>query len=109
MRRTRLCIVARPMSRLSDRARHGLLLILAIGTLAGCDKIDGRNRNRSGSRMFRDSNFVGAVGEYEKAVPGAAAPPIHYNLALAYSKVFRPGYEKPVRLDAEGSLACQLI
>lgn len=102
---------------MSDRLHHQrVFAITAISTLAvvilgaaGCDKIDGRNRNRAGNRAFKESNFVTAVGEYERSLTEIDDPVIHFNLGLAYSKVFRPGYEKPVRLDVEGSYACKYV
>src|SRR5262245_49136466 len=109
---SRICIVPRSMSRFSDGAKRSTFLaMLVITALLGsaCQKIEGRNGNRKGNRLFREMQFVDAAAEYEKALkllgdsttdPKATAkyPVIHYNLALAYSKMYRPGYDKPILL-----------
>lgn len=112
MHPTRICIVARPMSRRLDGIRPLLALaalcVLAVGTM-GCKELDGRNRVRKGNRDFRETKFIDAVAEYEKALTTVDDPIVHYNLGLAYSKVFKPGLEKPVRLGVKGTFACDTI
>lgn len=87
------------------------LLVITSSMLAGvgCEELDGRSRTRKGNRYFRDTKFVDAVAEYEKALQQVKSPIIHYNLALAYAKVFKPGQDKPVRLGHKGSFACTVI
>src|SRR5689334_11049085 len=104
-----ICIVARPMSR--DRALTSIFAIAVFCLLCttGCDELDGRNRTRQGNRMFRETKFVDAVSEYEKALKTVDDPIIHYNLGLAYSKVFKPGVDKPMRLGIKGTFACDVI
>lgn len=101
------------MSRTPDRALRTTLVIalISVGSLTaiGCDELDGRNRTRTGNRHFRETKFVDAVAEYEKALTTVKSPIIHYNLGLAYSKVFKPGYDKPVRLGIKGTFACDVI
>jgi tetratricopeptide (TPR) repeat protein len=104
---THICIVARPMSRISIRFASVLLLVVAL--VSGCESLDGRNRNRSGNRLFRETKFVDAAAQYEKALTEVKDPTIDYNLGLAYSKITKPGYEKPILLDVSGSLACTVI
>ena len=108
-----LCIVARPMSRSSGRALATIFGIAAISVASlvsfGCEELDGRSRTRSGNRAFRETRFIDALAEYEKALTTVKDPIIHYNLALAYSKVFKPGVSKPVRLGLAGSAACTSI
>jgi tetratricopeptide (TPR) repeat protein len=101
------------MRRTCDRALRktmyivaGLALVLAT---TGCDALDGRSRNKKGNRLFRTTQFVDAVAEYEQALRQVDDPTIHYNLGLAYSKVFKPGAENRVLLDVVGSPACQVI
>lgn len=109
---TRICIVARLMSRTADRATRTLVLLtaifVAIPTL-GCDKLDGRNRNRKGNRLFHETQFADAAAEYELALPEVNDPVIHYNLGVAYSKVFKPGSDKPVLLGKPGETLCSAI
>lgn len=100
---------------MSERA-GGLTKLLAITAMSvivlgtvGCEQLDGRGRTRKGNRHFRETAFIDAVAEYEKAVTEVDDPIIHYNLGLAYSKVFKSGLDKPVRLGVKGSFACSVI
>ncbi len=99
-----------------SRRLDGWKTILAIAVISavsfgsmGCDELDGRNRTRKGNRLFRETAFIDAVAEYEKALTQVDDPIIHYNLGLAYSKVFKPGLDKPVRLGLKGTFACDAI
>lgn len=116
MHSTQVCIFARPMRQRGGRGPSSILGIASISVVvlgalgaAGCEQLDGRNRTRAGNRLFRETKFVDAVAEYEKALTTVDDPIIHYNLGLAYSKVFKPGYDKPVRLGLKGTLACDVI
>src|SRR5688572_21481368 len=112
---TPLCIVARSMSRFSERARIAgflsvvLVSCVALGGLGGCEQLDGRNRVRQGNRLFGETRFIDAAAEYEKALPVVDDPIIHYNLGLAYSKVFKPGFQGPVLLGTKDEFVCQMI
>jgi tetratricopeptide (TPR) repeat protein len=105
---TQVCIVARLM-RIADRAIVFVALLLLAAT--GCDQLDGRSQNRKGNSAFRETRFVDAVSHYQRAIKEVDDPTIHYNLALAYSKVFKPGGEGDVLIDVVGdeNLACQVI
>jgi tetratricopeptide (TPR) repeat protein len=99
-----------------SRRLDGFKTVLAIAALCalalaslGCNELDGRNRVRKGNRLFRETSFIDAVAEYEKALAEVDDPIVHYNLGLAYSKVFKPGLEKPVRLGVKGELTCDAI
>jgi tetratricopeptide (TPR) repeat protein len=91
-------------------------VLLLVATASGCDQLDGRSRNKKGNHLFRERHFIDAVAEYEKAIKTVDDPIIHYNLALAYSKVFKPGVEDDestkdvdeslVLLDQMGSFVC---
>jgi len=100
------------MSRSPDRALHVILAIAtacSLSMVGGCDELDGRSRTRQGNRMFRETKFIDAVAEYEKALKTVDDPIVHYNLGLAYSKVFKPGVDKPMRLGIKGSFVCDTI
>ncbi|MCX5746656.1 MAG: hypothetical protein NT062_29620 [Proteobacteria bacterium] len=102
------------MSPALARERMPIVIVFTIGSLLtslGCEQLDGRNRNRAANRMFKDSNFATALGEYEKAVKAVDDPIIHYNLGLTYSKVYRVGVgeDKLVRLQREGSETCSRV
>jgi len=121
----RICIVARSMSRISDGAKHSAFIgTLMIAALLGsaCNELDGRNGNRRGNRLFQSMQFIDAATEYEQALkqlgdpdaiknPDAAFkfPVIHYNLGLAYSKMYRPGYDKPILLGEVGEPVCSEV
>ena len=102
------------MSRTSDRAFRALALlgvvVLAMTSL-GCEQLDGRNRNKKGNRYFREMKFIDAVAQYEKALKTVDDPTIHYNVALAYSKIFKPGMETDadLLLGEKGSFVCDQI
>ena len=102
---THICIVARLMR---TGLVASLLVVVAVAT-TGCQQLDGRSRNRKGNAAFREQHFVDAVAQYQKALTEVDLPTIHYNLGLAYSKVFKPGGEGDVLLDVSGSPACQAI
>jgi tetratricopeptide (TPR) repeat protein len=109
-----VCIVPRLMRSTSDRALRLLglvtLLVVTLSSL-GCEQLDGRNRNKKGNRYFREMKFIDAVAEYEKALKTVDEPTIHYNVALAYSKIFKPGMETDadLLLGEKGSFVCDQI
>ena len=103
------------MSRPAERA-VGLATVLLVASssilaLGGCESLDGRNRTRKGNHDFQEKQFVDAAAEYEKALTEVDDPTIHYNLGLAYSKVFKVGGEEKskVLLALQGSFACSAI
>src|SRR5438477_12900893 len=112
---TRLCIVPRSMARIAESAVGiaGVLLVLgsSVVALGGCEQLDGRNRNRKANHLFQEKEFIDAAAQYEKALTEVDEPTIHYNLGLAYSKVFKIGGEEgsKILLDVQGSLACSTI
>jgi tetratricopeptide (TPR) repeat protein len=112
---TPLCIVARSMSRFTERARIAsslsvvLVSCVVLGGLPGCEQLDGRNRVRQGNRLFRETQFIDAAAEYQKALSKVDSPTIHYNLGLAYSKIFKPGFEGSVLLGPKDDFVCQAL
>jgi tetratricopeptide (TPR) repeat protein len=100
---TSICIFARPMS---HRAISVLLLVVAA---SGCSQLDGRNRNRQGNRHFRDGLYPDAVAQYEKSLTEVDDPVIHYNAGLAYQKIFKAGYSKPILLAFQKEDVCSGI
>ena len=115
---TKVCHNPRLMSRTADRAFSAALVLMLVAGAFGCDQLDGRSRNKKGNLHFRERQFIDAVAEYEKALKTVDDPIIHYNVALAYSKIFKPGVEDDAKtpqdesqilLDLQGSLACTQI
>lgn len=86
-----------------------VLAMMAVFASLGCEQLDGRNRTRKGNRLFRDTAFIDSAAEYQKALTEVDDPVIHYNLGLAYSKIFKPGLDKPVRVGVQGTFACNVI
>ncbi len=101
--------------RASRFAAFAAVLTLVV-LAAGCDQLDGRSRNKKGNHHFRERQFHEAVAEYEKALKTVDDPIIHYNLGLAYSKLFKVGVEDNpetkevdeglVLIDVQGSFVC---
>lgn len=85
--------------------------LVAIVASLGCQQLAGRSENRKGSAAFREMRFIEAVAHYEQAVRNVDDPIVHYNLALAYSKVFRQGAQGNVIIDriSSESRACEVI
>lgn len=85
--------------------------IVAVVAAAGCEQLAGRSENRKGNTAFHEMKFAAAVAHFERAIRRVDDPIIHYNLALAYSKVFKQGAEGSVVIDrmALGSGACQAV
>lgn len=85
----------------------GILLMFASVGAIGCDELDGRNRTRQGNRLFRETQFIDAAAEYEKALKTIDDPIIHYNAALTYSKLFKP--DSTLRLGVKGTFVCDTL
>jgi tetratricopeptide (TPR) repeat protein len=102
---------AAPMTsnRLFAIGSSALIVVGVMVSSFGCESLDGRSRNRKGNRLFRETQFVDAAAEYEQALKKVDDPTIHYNLGLAYSKIFRPGLEGKITLDVAGSPGCTQI
>ncbi|MGE5184715.1 MAG: tetratricopeptide repeat protein [Acidobacteriota bacterium] len=94
---------------MSHRALPVLLLVGVVCVGVGCAQLDGRNRNRQGNRLFRDGNYADAIAQFDKALTEVDNPVIHYNIGLAYSKVFKAGYDKPILLAKQSEDACKMI
>jgi tetratricopeptide (TPR) repeat protein len=82
----------------------GILLMFGSVSTTGCEELDGRNRTRQGNRLFRETQFIDAAAEYEKALKTVDDPIIHYNAALTYAKLFKG--DQKVRLGIKGTFVC---
>ena len=97
---------------MTDRRAHAqrlAMLLLVVGVVGACNSLDGRNRNRHGNKLYADGKFVDAVGEFEQALSEVDNPTIHYNCGLAYWKIFRAQYDKPIRLAKTSDEVCSQI
>jgi len=100
------------MSRISDGAKRAALIAMLVSAAllgSACQELEGRNGNRKGNRLFREMQFIDAASEYERALKQVEDPTIHYNLGLAYSKMYRPGYDKPILLGEVTDPVCTEI
>jgi tetratricopeptide (TPR) repeat protein len=99
------------MRRTADRATRIALVLTLVAIALGCDSLDGRSANKQGNRLFRETKFIDAAASYEKALKTVDDPIIHYNLGLAYSKVFKPGAEETAEtiLDVASSFVCKHV
>jgi tetratricopeptide (TPR) repeat protein len=85
-------------------------VLASVAALAGCEQLDGRNRNKQGLRLFRETQFIDAAAQFQRALGEVEDSPIvHYNLGLAYSKVTKNGYDGPVLLGLQGDFVCQTL
>lgn len=89
--------------------RVALAFGVVLGGICGCEQLDGRNRIRKGNRLFRETQFIDSAAEYQSALKEVDDPVIHYNLGLAYSKIFKPGFDAPVLLGTKDDFVCQQI
>lgn len=85
--------------------------VVACAATTGCQQLAGRSENRKGNAAFREMKFVDAVAHYERAIQRVDDPIIHYNLALAYSRLFKPGGAGNIVIDRMASEAgtCQVV
>jgi tetratricopeptide (TPR) repeat protein len=86
-----------------------LVLVIALGRCRRSAETEGRERARNASRLFRAGAYIEAVAEYEQALALVDDTWIHFNLGLAYAKLFQPGLERPLRLGVVGSAVCDAI
>jgi tetratricopeptide (TPR) repeat protein len=104
-----LCIVARPMTWIGNRAGHqtarppsspsrlsSLLLIALLGALVGCDGLQARKAVQEGNFHYKEGRFEVSKELFELALrkePGLEIA--HHNLGLTCAKLFKPGVDTP--------------
>ena len=86
-----------------------VLLGAVLSTGVGCKQIDGRRKAREANAQFRDTHFVDAAATYHVALTTVEDPVLHYNLGLAYQKIFRPAYDGPILLGTKDDPVCTEI
>ncbi|MGE3546301.1 MAG: hypothetical protein AB7L28_20410, partial [Kofleriaceae bacterium] len=106
------------MSRPSDGARFATIIVIVVlcivGGLAGLyfvyrDQLEAREQVRAANQLYTDTKFIEAAATYERALPHVDDPTVHFNLGLAYAKVFKPGVDTPIRLGVVGDWVCSTI
>jgi tetratricopeptide (TPR) repeat protein len=103
------------MSRSARRVSHrsqaptwsklAVLLVLAA-TMVACNSLDARRLNADGVRLFKDGKFRESVEKFESALTKEELATTHYNLGLAYQKLFMPGCNPTKDKDDQGRLRC---
>jgi len=79
------------IARSAMRVVGGLALLAMLFTASGCDELGARRKIKDGNRLYQDGKFEEAVKAFEEAL--ALSPDLeigHYNLGLAYYKLFGP-------------------
>jgi hypothetical protein len=97
------------MSRISDGATRLTVLAMSLAAAllgSACEGLEGRNGVRQGNELFREMQFIDAAAAYQRSLQKVQSPIINYNLGLAYSKIYRPGYDKPIRLGEMSDPVC---
>jgi tetratricopeptide (TPR) repeat protein len=92
--------------------RRLALAIVLGGVVAGpaCKELDGRSTNRQGTRLYREMQFIDSAATFEHALTTVDHPIIHYNAALAYSKVAgAKSSDEIIRLGVQGDDVCTRI
>lgn len=114
-RRDLFDIVTRPMNSNPNhqvtRRPWGYRVVLVVSALIlcstsiGCEEISARREIQEGNKQFERGKYEEAVTLFEQALTKAPhLDTAHYNAALAYKKLFRPGVETPENLGyAESS------
>jgi tetratricopeptide (TPR) repeat protein len=97
------------MSRTATRLVLMLAVMAVVAPSLGCEQLDIRRHNSAGKRFFGQARYAEAAGEFETALKTENTPLIHYNLAVAYSRIFKPGYDGIVELTHKNSPACAVI
>jgi tetratricopeptide (TPR) repeat protein len=98
----------RPVRSRDVRWMYGVMLVLALAAM-GCDDLDGRASNRKGLRYFRETKFIDAAANFERAFTKVPDDKIHYNLGLSYSRIFKPGIDDVILLAEKGHNICSTI
>jgi tetratricopeptide (TPR) repeat protein len=89
------CTVPRLMT-LPARAVSFVLVALALVMLSGCDELSARSHVQEGNKDYGEQRYEKAVEHFEAALRKSPNLEIaHHNLAIAYTRLFKPGLETP--------------
>lgn len=78
-------------------ARAASVLVVAIALVCtGCDELSARRLIQKGNEDYAEQRYEAAAAKFEAAL--AKAPDLdigHHNLAITYTRMFKPGLETP--------------
>ena len=90
--RNHLCILRRPMPPRRTLAA-AFLTVACVLLVGGCEEFNSRRKINEGNKAFKDGRFEEAVSLYESALADRDLDVGHYNLGIAYVKLFIPGVQ----------------
>jgi tetratricopeptide (TPR) repeat protein len=75
-----------------QRAATGAVLILAVLSLAGCDKLKSKQEIKKGNEFFKAGQYESALASYQEALRlDPTEKKIYKNIGLAYMGRYQPG------------------
>jgi tetratricopeptide (TPR) repeat protein len=81
---------------LSACAASFVLAAVALVSLSGCDELSARRLVQKGNEDYSEQRYEAAAEKFERALQKVPDLDIaHHNLAIAYSRLFKPGLETP--------------
>jgi tetratricopeptide (TPR) repeat protein len=81
---------------LPARAASFVLVAIALVLVAGCDELSARRLVQKGNEDYSEQRYEAAAEKFEAALRKVPNLDIaHHNLAIAYTRMFKPGVETP--------------
>ena len=75
-----------------QRAATGAVLIVAVLSLAGCDKLQSKQEIKKGNEFFKAGQYESALASYQEALRlDPSEKKIYKNIGLAYMGRYQPG------------------
>ncbi len=88
------------MPRHRQRAAAAALLLLAVASLVGCDKIKSKQAIKRGNEFLKAAQYQSALAEYEEALRlDPQETKLHKHLGIAYMGMYQPGSKHPKDLE----------
>lgn len=88
------------MPRLRQRAASAALLLVAVATLLGCDKIKSKQAIKKGNEFLKATQYQSALAEYEEALRlDPKETKLHKHIGIAYMGMYQPGSKHPKDLE----------
>ncbi len=88
------------MRRHRQRAAAAAFLLLALASLAGCDKIKSKQAIKRGNEFLKAAQYQAALAEYEEALRlDPKETKLHKHIGIAYMGMYQPGSKHPKDLE----------
>jgi tetratricopeptide (TPR) repeat protein len=88
------------MPRHRQRAAAAVFLVLAVASLAGCDKIKSKQAIKKGNEFLKAAQYQSALAEYEEALRlDPKETKLHKHIGIAYMGMYQPGSKHPKDLE----------